>query len=52
MSAYAREHSVRIYLESPEGMSIAEFDIEMDFQCRTLGFTCEQDACMDWWLWR
>ena len=52
MSAYAREYSVHVYLESPEGMSAAEFDIEMDFLCRTLGYAFEQDFCMDWWLWR
>ena len=52
MSAYAREHSIRVYLETLEGMSAADLDIEMDYQCRILGFTFEQDACMDWWLWR
>lgn len=51
MSAYIKEHSIRIHLEQPEGMSAAEHAIEVDCLIRSVDRIFEAEANEREWRW-
>lgn len=51
MSAYAKEHSIRIHFEELEGMGAADYAIEVDYLLRSVDRLLEGEARYGKWRW-